>query len=1606
MSSRRSGGGPSATQQPRMSFNQPGGVTGYYPQQPHQTMIRTQQPRPTAYVNTSTQIRMPTAYMTRGQQPMQFQQPPPPTGQQQVPGQPQQQPPPQASQQPQLGQSPYPQHAHPMMMMAYQQPRVFYPAAQPIYAGPNMATSFSQPQPVQSYSQPPPTMPNQVSQQRPQTPPNHATIGIPGAHAIINAQGGTYSIPAVAANPMAAGHPHMQQQPQAPIATAPPTHTVQPPQGVTGNPSGTIPQQPQATFQQPRTYVKRARTNAISIVNPDTNEVVDVAKTTSTATSEGSPAPSEAASVTEVNEIKDEIVSKDEPATVEISTAAVTLAEDKPAPEVAKDGANPPNAMGNSEVDSTPTPSVAVPPAEVVAPEVVETPTEVALEAEKEASEQTTTVIHPVTSSSDAGKDDSQKADGKSKAKNKKEEATIKASDQEQAPLKVENDINVVEGSEAHKDIKVNDVPAVVETKTAAPAPVIAEPEPSVDVSNKVVDSPEVNATDAPNAANDINSHLEPISDDELNDSVAKEATDADETVAETAMENGTDSACSSNATSKSSSQIKLKYEYPEEQWSPINTEGKKQYGRDFLLKLANDPLSKQKPSNMPPMDIIKDKPNVDKAKFPLPQGPMSRDWTPSFIKSTTSKGGMGGTKGGSRGPKDPNKRPVGPGQPVIQLNLNQNVELNKAENAWKPQNKKGGSVDPDGEEDPCAELERNVRSILNKLTPQKFDKLVKQFNELKIDSEKKLANSIELIFEKAVDEPEFSVAYAKMCDVLREKKVPKGDNSQQPVDFRKLLVTRCQKEFERDYMEGFDKSKYDKEYAACTTEDDRKALKLDFEAKERRARRRSLGNIRFIGELYNLKMLTDRIMHEIINKLIHQIDEESLECLCWLFNTIGKVLEQSTLEKINGPSTPDANKAKAGLKHFDIYFRDMEHITKTKQDHMPSRVRFMIQDVIDLRRNNWKPRREKAGPKTLDQIHQEAEREKMAKKLMESQPLPSVPQGGGGGNRNNRGGDDNRNKRGSSRGGGHNQQGGDDEWSTVNYKGGSRSSNFGQNEKIDTQKLLGLANNPKKDADNISLGPSMGMANRGWGKGSGSAAKSSHGTQQGNRYAAIQNSESSNYGADNRDQGSRQRYQASASMGNFNRHGSNSRGSSVDERQSALSAVKQFSGSSSNGPMPPGGMGGKGMPSSHSSNVISANSAGNNATGGMVSGGPSMSMSSMSHMQAPSSVNEATCMANQTKLLKGPKDMAMDRLKTKSHGIVDEYLQLCDKNSTMEDICLDFHPDHMKDVAEEIVMYVIEKKLKDVKKTGELLDFLVTKHALLPSQLENAFYILLDMSPDLIIDIPTLMQNVAMLLTPVLASEKSLPMKFLLECVKHLESDLVPKFLKEVLIALVEIKGGSEKVADMMTQSGVTIQQLLPADKVADFISRNPGLDFLSPKDHVRSNLSRLLRENPFNKDDVISWIQENIPVQDRENSPNGDPPKEFLRSLARAVAEGSFKYDKDKNEWTLEELKLTDRCALVQKYVDADTKREKQVLCALHHLMEEMEHPNKMLTNIFFCLYNNDVISEQGFEAWLACEEPADQQGKGVAIKSTSQFFLWMREKEEDDEIGEGEE
>ena len=48
------------------------------------------------------------------------------------------------------------------------------------------------------------------------------------------------------------------------------------------------------------------------------------------------------------------------------------------------------------------------------------------------------------------------------------------------------------------------------------------------------------------------------------------------------------------------------KYQYSENQWSPLNPGGKKQYDRNFLLKLQYEPLSMTRPVNLPALsDII-----------------------------------------------------------------------------------------------------------------------------------------------------------------------------------------------------------------------------------------------------------------------------------------------------------------------------------------------------------------------------------------------------------------------------------------------------------------------------------------------------------------------------------------------------------------------------------------------------------------------------------------------------------------------------------------------------------------------------------------------------------------------------------------------------------------------------------------------------------------------------------------------------------------------------------------------------------------------------------------------------------------------------------------
>lgn len=170
------------------------------------------------------------------------------------------------------------------------------------------------------------------------------------------------------------------------------------------------------------------------------------------------------------------------------------------------------------------------------------------------------------------------------------------------------------------------------------------------------------------------------------------------------------------------------------------------------------------------------------------------------------------------------------------------------------------------------------------------------------------------------------------------------------------MILTRCQTEFEKNTVDETVRSEKLKIIEECADIDRKKELIVNFEEEERRMRIKSVGNIRFIGELFKQNMLTCKIMHQCIKHLLHQADEENLECLCKLLTTIGEVLESKKTD-------------------LTEYFKQMQQIANHK-GKVSSRIRFMLQDVIDLRDNKWVHRRDDNNPKTMDQIKKEADME------------------------------------------------------------------------------------------------------------------------------------------------------------------------------------------------------------------------------------------------------------------------------------------------------------------------------------------------------------------------------------------------------------------------------------------------------------------------------------------------------------------------------------------------------------------------------------------------------------------------------------------------------
>ncbi|XP_052465573.1 eukaryotic translation initiation factor 4 gamma 3 isoform X1 [Carassius gibelio] len=968
-----------------------------------------------------------------------------------------------------------------------------------------------------------------------------------------------------------------------------------------------------------------------------------------------------------------------------------------------------------------------------------------------------------------------------------------------------------------------------------------------------------------------------------------------------------------------------------------VQSNGKRQYDRDFLLGFQFMPACVQKPEGLPQIsDVVLDK--INQNKLPLRSVDprlISRgapqDFTPAFADFSRQMPG-------GHGIPLINVRRLPPRKIIVNVSVNDDVQLKKAENAWKPGMKKENVTD-DPEAVKTQELFRKVRSILNKLTPQMFNQLMKQVTDLTINTEERLKGVIDLVFEKAIDEPSFSVAYANMCRCLATLKVPTADKPNTTVNFRKLLLNRCQKEFERDKVDDVVLERKQKELDSTTSPTEKEKLQEELEEAKDKARRRSTGNIKFIGELFKLKMLTEPIMHDCMVKLLKNHDDESLECLCRLLTTIGKDL--------------DFEKAKPRM---DQYFNQMEKIVKERKTS--SRIRFMLQDVIDLRLHNWVSRRADQGPKTIEQIHKEAKLEEQEEQRKVHQQLLS---------KDTKRRPDQRDQR-SQR---------EETWNTVPTTKNSRT--------IDPTKIPKISK-PQID-EKIQLGP---RAQINWIKGSSGGAKASDpeltrsASSTLNRYSALQSptSQPSPAPAQTSDSDSRRPLGSRGSTGRDrsekplslgpSRPGLFSRGSSAKELTDNMAPQETW----------------REGPDSHNTPCKASISE---------------EKCEMENIRATETLN------SETPQVTGGSEkpiLTEEEVERKSKSIIDEFLHINDYKEAVQCVIEMDQPSLLFMFVRMGLECTLERSQKAREHMGLLFYQLVQKSILTHSQLYKGFSEMLEQADDMAIDVPFIWLYLAELLSPLLR-EGGINMR---ELFSELSKPLLPvgraSILFSEILHLLCKQMSHRKVGDLWRESGLNWADFLPeGEHLPAFISQQK-LEFtisevspvsaasakpsLSPEELFKQ-LEHLLLEDIASDEQIFDWVEANLDESQMSSSP-------FLRALMTAVCKAAVK--DESTCCRVDTAIIQRRLPILHKYLNSDTERQLQALYALQSLIVALDQPPNLLRMFFDCLYDEDVISEDAFYQWETSKDPAEQHGKGVALKSVTAFFTWLREAEEESE------
>jgi translation initiation factor 4G len=274
-----------------------------------------------------------------------------------------------------------------------------------------------------------------------------------------------------------------------------------------------------------------------------------------------------------------------------------------------------------------------------------------------------------------------------------------------------------------------------------------------------------------------------------------------------------------------------------------------------------------------------------------------------------------------------PNSRKIGDG-----------ARLQASPNSWAAQQKKRkGSFGGAG---PDAEVVRNVRSVLNKLTPERFDSLYEKVVTT-VQNPTHTAVLVREIFEKAIMQHIFIGMYVDLC-VRLESDVRLGEAS-----FRRILLGQCQCSFEELLFS-------DGSNGACPAgEEDEARMKC---------KHRAIGNVKLIGQLLVQAMLSSKLLLTCSEALLSEWRScpEALESLACLLTVAGQKFDQADGWPMH--------------RQLENVFSHVRFLS-TAADVTP-RIRYLLRDLLELRAAAWMDSKRAttslSGPTRLEEVRED----------------------------------------------------------------------------------------------------------------------------------------------------------------------------------------------------------------------------------------------------------------------------------------------------------------------------------------------------------------------------------------------------------------------------------------------------------------------------------------------------------------------------------------------------------------------------------------------------------------------------------------------------------